>query len=78
MRELRGAGVVNVILVTGDTNPADMFTKIVSKQLFDKYRKFVTRRARGAVVDEHRAPPYNKRSGHGVARRAGGAARHVG
>ena len=41
MRELRGAGLVNVSLVTGDTNSADLFTKIVSKQLFDKYRKFI-------------------------------------
>ena len=41
MRELRGASVVTVSLVTGDSNPADLFTKIVSKQLFDKYRKFI-------------------------------------
>ena len=41
MRELRGASLVTVSLVTGDTNPADLFTKIVSKQLFDKYRKFI-------------------------------------
>ena len=41
MRDLRGAGVTNVSLVSGDSNPADLFTKIVSKQLFDKYRKFV-------------------------------------
>ena len=41
MRQLRGAGVTNVSLVSGDSNPADLFTKIVSKQLFDKYRKFV-------------------------------------
>ena len=33
--------VVNVSLVTGDTNLADMFTKIVSEQLYDNYRKFV-------------------------------------
>ena len=38
---MRGAGIVNVRLVTGDSNPADLFTKIVSKQLFDKYRKFI-------------------------------------
>ena len=41
MRELRGAEVVNVCLVVGETNPADLFTKIVSRQLFEKYRKFV-------------------------------------
>ena len=33
--------MVNVSLVTGDTNLADMFTKIVSEQLYDNYRKFV-------------------------------------
>ena len=41
MRELRGAGVVNVNMVVGEFNPADLFTKVVSKQLFEKYRKFV-------------------------------------
>ena len=41
MRELRGAEIVNVNLVVGDSNPADLFTKIVSKQLFEKFRKFV-------------------------------------
>ena len=41
MRELRGAQMVNVNLVVGESNPADLFTKIVSKQLFEKFRKFV-------------------------------------
>ena len=41
MRELRGMGLVNVNMVVGEFNPADLFTKIVTKQLFDKYRKFV-------------------------------------
>ena len=41
MRELRGAGKAHVSLVFGDTNPADMFTKILSPQVFQKHRKFV-------------------------------------
>ena len=41
MRELRGAGKVVVNLVIGEHNPADLFTKIVSKALFEKQRKFV-------------------------------------
>ena len=41
MRELRGAGVVNVKHISGETNPADIFTKILTKQPFDKHRKTV-------------------------------------
>ena len=41
MRELRADGKVNVNMVVGDSNPADLFTKIVSKQLFDKFRKLI-------------------------------------
>ena len=41
MRELRGAGVVTVRHIPGETNPADLFTKILSKQLFERHRKFV-------------------------------------
>jgi hypothetical protein len=41
MRELRGAGVVVVRHIPGETNPADLFTKILSKQPFDKHRKVV-------------------------------------
>eukprot|EP00966_Prymnesium_polylepis_P189464 4390024-Prymnesium_polylepis.1 len=32
MRELRGAGMVTVELVPTDINPADIFTKILSRQ----------------------------------------------
>ena len=41
MRQMRGAGSVKVSLVVGDTNPADLFTEILSKQLFEKHRRFV-------------------------------------
>ena len=41
MRELRGAGVVDVVHLPGDANPADMFTKVLSPQVFEKHRKFV-------------------------------------
>ena len=37
MRELRGAGIVNVIHIPGDSNPADLFTKILSRQPFEKH-----------------------------------------
>ena len=45
MRELRasdrGAGVVVVRHIPGDTNPADLFTKVLAKQPFEKHRKTV-------------------------------------
>ena len=41
MRELRGAGRVSVRHVMGETNPADLFTKILSRQPFEKHRKAV-------------------------------------
>ena len=41
MRELRGAGLVVVNHIPGVTNPADLFTKILSKQEFEKHRKVV-------------------------------------
>ena len=41
MRELRGAGVVQVCMVHGDSNPADLFTKILPPQTFAMYRRFV-------------------------------------
>ena len=41
MRELRGAGFAAVRHIPGDTNPADLFTKILSRQPFEKHRKFV-------------------------------------
>ena len=41
MRELRGAGVVTVAHVGTEFNPADLFTKILSRQPFEKHRKTV-------------------------------------
>ena len=41
MRELRGAQRVVVRHIPGDTNPADIFTKILSKEPFEKHRKTV-------------------------------------
>ena len=39
MRELRGAGVTTVRHIPGETNPADLFTKILSRQPFEKHVK---------------------------------------
>ena len=41
MRELRGAEVVTVRHIAGTSNPADLFTKILSRQPFEQHRKFV-------------------------------------
>ena len=41
MRELRGAGIVTVAHVGTEHNPADLFTKILSRQPFEKHRKTV-------------------------------------
>ena len=41
MRELRGAGRVVVRHIPGETNPADLFTKVLSRQPFEKHRKTV-------------------------------------
>jgi hypothetical protein len=40
MRELRGEGRVVVRHIPGETNPADLYTKILSRQPFEKHRKF--------------------------------------
>ena len=41
MRELRGAGTVALRHIPGETNPADLFTKILTRQPFEKHRKVV-------------------------------------
>ena len=41
MRELRGAGLVTVRHIPGETNPADLFTKVLTRQPFEKHRKVV-------------------------------------
>ena len=50
MRELRGAGVVSVELIPTESNPADLFTKILSRQTFEKHRRTVLNLS--AVVSE--------------------------
>ena len=39
MRELRGAGIVDVKHIPGTENPADIFTKVLPPQPFHKHRK---------------------------------------
>ena len=41
MREMRGAGIVTVELIPTELNPTDLFTKILSRQVFEKHRKTV-------------------------------------
>ena len=41
MRELRGAGVVEVNHIPTDKNPADLFTKVLSRQVFERHRATV-------------------------------------
>ena len=41
MRELRGAGIVTVKYVPTDDNTADLFTKVLTRQPFDKHRRRV-------------------------------------
>ena len=41
MREMRGAGIVTVTHVPTEINPADIFTKILSRQLFERHRRTV-------------------------------------
>ena len=55
MRELRGAGVVTVRHIPGDSNPADLFTKILTRQPFEKHRKFVLNLPGNSGVDQTRA-----------------------
>jgi hypothetical protein len=54
MRELRGAGRVNLMHIPGETNPADLFTKILSRQTFEKHRKTVLNLAGDTGVEHAR------------------------
>ena len=54
MRELRGAGRVVVKHIPGETNPADLFTKILSRQPFEKHRSFVMNLPGNAAEDYSR------------------------
>ena len=54
MRELRGVGVVKVRHIAGEANPADLFTKILPKQTFEKHRKFVLNLAGDTGIEHAR------------------------
>ena len=54
MRELRGAGRVTVKHIPGEENPADLFTKILSRQPFEKHRKFVLNTSGDAGIESSR------------------------
>ena len=41
MREMRGAGLVTVRYVPTDENTADIFTKVLKRQPFEKHRRTV-------------------------------------
>ena len=41
MREMRGAGVVEVKHIATELNPADLFTKVLGRQVFEKHKSTV-------------------------------------
>ena len=45
MRELRGAGIVTIKYVPTDDNTADLFTKVLTRQPFEKHRRAAARDA---------------------------------
>ena len=59
MRELRGAGLVTVEHIPTDANPADLFTKILSRQVFEKHRRTVLNLTdpTGAAVSQEGCEP---------------------
>ena len=54
MRELRGAGVVVVRHISGDSNPADIFTKELSRQPIERHRKTVLNLPGGSSLEAAR------------------------
>ena len=54
MRELRGAGVVAVRHIPGESNPADILTKVLGRQPFEKHRKFMLNLAADHGVEQAR------------------------
>ena len=54
MRELRGLGVVSVRWVPTDDNFADIFTKVLSRQPFEKHRRSIFNSDAGVVVEDAR------------------------
>ena len=55
MRELRGAGVVNVKHVGTDFNPADIFTKVLGRQVFERHRSTILNAAASKIIESMRA-----------------------
>ena len=55
MRELRGAGVVNVKHVGTDFNPADIFTKVLGRQVFERHRRTILNVAASDIIESMRA-----------------------
>ena len=51
----RGAGVVKVNHMPGEANPADLFTKVLGRQVFEKHRKVVLNLPAGSGLDAARA-----------------------
>ena len=52
MRELRGAGKVQVKYIPTDENTADIFTKILTRQPFEKHRKVVLNLPAGGGLEQ--------------------------
>lgn len=50
MRELRGAGECEVRHIPTEVNSADIFTKILSRQLFERHRRRVLNLTGGEEV----------------------------
>ena len=54
MRELRGLGVVSVKWVPTEDNTADIFTKVLNRQPFEKHRRAIFNLDAGDVVEQSR------------------------
>ena len=65
MRELRGAGVVLVDKVPTEDNPADIYTKILSRQPFEKHRKRVLNLPGDTAVEQARRKRAMAKEGRG-------------
>ena len=71
MRELRGAKIVTVAHIPTDTNPADIFTKILSRATFEKHRATVMNLA--ASHDDHETNSGENPAGASPTRERAGA-----